>query len=56
LFTDKIRGGKPLPPHRDWMKNVFIPGYERALLRAEKLLERLERSAAEKSSRRRRRG
>lgn len=55
LFTAKVRNGKELPPHNDWVKNVFLPGYERALRYAEKLLERLERSAAEKSSSRRRR-
>ena len=49
LFADKMRDGKPLPPHKDWIKNVFIPGYERTLQRAEKLLEKLERSSAEKS-------
>ena len=56
LFSDKLRDGKPLPPHKDWVKNVFLPGYGRALRRAEKLLERLERSAAEKSSSNQRRG
>jgi len=56
LFADKVRDGKPLPPHKDWVKNFFIPSHERALRRAEKLLESLERSAAEKISSRRRLG
>ena len=25
LFAIKVRSGKPLPPHRDWVKNVFLP-------------------------------
>jgi hypothetical protein len=56
LFTAKLRGGKPLPPHKDWIKNVFLPRRERALRNAAKVLEKLEHSAAEKSSSRQRRG
>ena len=41
LFNSKSRGGKELPPHRDWVKNVFLPGMEKALNRAEKVLEKL---------------
>jgi len=41
LFTTKEKDGKALPPHLDWVRNVFIPRCERALNRAEKLLERL---------------
>ena len=41
LFDAKMRDGKQLPPHKDWVKNVFIPRYEKALSRAEKLLEQL---------------
>ena len=44
LFRDKIREGRSVPPHRDWVKNVFIPGRERALRKSELALERLERS------------
>jgi hypothetical protein len=40
LFAHKIKDGQKLPPHRDWVKNVFLPGIEKALRRAEKLLER----------------
>jgi len=39
LFANKVRDGKILPPHRDWVKNVFLPNRERELSRAEKLLE-----------------
>jgi hypothetical protein len=41
LFADKLRDGKKLPPHKDWVKNVFLPRMEKALNRAEKILERL---------------
>jgi hypothetical protein len=41
-FDTKLRDGKVLPPHRDWVKNVFLPRCERALRRAEKVLEQLE--------------
>jgi hypothetical protein len=46
LFYPKVRDGKVLPPHKDWVQNVFRPRTERALVRAEKLLQRLgERKA-----------
>ena len=41
LFVPKMREGKALPPHQDWVKNVFLPRREEALREAEKLLERL---------------
>ena len=41
LFADKVRNGRPLPPHKDWVKNVFLPNRERALRRAQKVLEKL---------------
>jgi hypothetical protein len=41
LFVTKMRDGKALPPHKDWVKNVFLPRRERALREAERLLERL---------------
>jgi len=37
----KFSGGKELPPHPDWVKNVVLPNLERGLVRAEKLLARL---------------
>ena len=40
LFVPKFKHGKELPPHKDWVKNVFLPARERALVRAERLLER----------------
>ncbi len=40
-FAVKKRDGKALPPHKDWVKNVFLPRSERALGEAERLLERL---------------
>jgi hypothetical protein len=41
LFVDKLRVGKSLPPHKDWVKNVFLPRHERALRKAENKLEKL---------------
>ena len=41
IFSPKIRDGKRVPPHKDWVRNVYLPRMERALTRAEKLLERL---------------
>ena len=43
LFVPKRKDGKELPPHRDWVKNVFLPRMERALSRSERALERLSR-------------
>ena len=42
LFYNKVRDGKILPPHKDWVKNVFLPRKERALTKAEKVLEKLD--------------
>jgi len=42
LFVPKFKDGKELPPHKDWVKNVFLPQMERALRRAEKVVERLD--------------
>jgi hypothetical protein len=41
LFVRKLRDGKELPPHKDWVRHVFLPRMEKALSRAEKVLERL---------------
>ncbi|VAW77753.1 hypothetical protein MNBD_GAMMA12-3208 [hydrothermal vent metagenome] len=41
FFTDKVRDGKLLPPHKDWVKNVFIPNHKKALRKAEEKLEKL---------------
>ena len=43
IVADKKREGKSVPPHKDWVRNVYRPRMERALTRAEKLLEQLER-------------
>jgi hypothetical protein len=39
VFARKKRDGKDLPPHKDWVRNVYLPRLERELSRAEKLLE-----------------
>ena len=35
LFVEKIKDGKIMPPHKDWVKNVFLPKSEKALKEAE---------------------
>ena len=42
LFTQKIKDGRVVPPHRDWVKNVFIPSREKAIRKAEKILDQFE--------------
>jgi hypothetical protein len=39
--VSKFKNGKELPPHKDWVKIVFLPRNEKALRRAEKIVERL---------------
>ena len=39
LFVHKFKDGKEAPPHKDWVKNVFLPRQEKALRRAEKLIQ-----------------
>ena len=41
LFARKRRGGKELPPHREWVKNVFLRNKKRSLSQPEKLIEKL---------------
>jgi hypothetical protein len=55
FLTRKVRDGKILPPHNDWVKNAYLPAQERALRQAESTLEKLERSSAEKRPSRRQR-
>jgi uncharacterized protein YqcC (DUF446 family) len=44
LFVAKRKDGKELPPHKDWVRNVFLPRMEKALSRAERILERIGRA------------
>ena len=41
LFVAKVRGGKVLPPHKDWVKKVFHPSQEKALMKNQRVLEKL---------------
>ena len=41
LFVGKVKDSKTLPPHKDWVKNVFLPHREKLLRKAHKSLERL---------------
>lgn len=49
LFVPKLRDGKELPPHKDWVKNVFLPRMEKALIRSERALERINREAGSRA-------
>ena len=42
MFVRKARDGNELPPHKDWVRNVYLPRAEKELAQAEKVLERLE--------------
>jgi hypothetical protein len=42
LFVNKVKDGELCAPHKDWVRNVFIPRCERALRHAEKVLQRME--------------
>lgn len=42
LFNAKVRNGRVLPPHKDWVANVFLPRREKALEDAYRLLEKLK--------------
>jgi hypothetical protein len=41
LFVDKARDGEILPPHKDWVRNVFLPRAEKALRKAQEKLDKL---------------
>ncbi|QOV91267.1 hypothetical protein [Humisphaera borealis] len=41
-FRPLFGRGANLPPHKDWVKNVFLRRREKALAEAEKLLQRLD--------------
>jgi hypothetical protein len=41
LFDHKFKDGYKLPPHKDWVKNVFLARMTASLNRAEKTLQRL---------------
>jgi hypothetical protein len=41
MFVRKIQRGVEVPPHRDWVRNVFLRRSQKALSREEKVLEQL---------------
>jgi hypothetical protein len=41
-FRPLFGRGEKLPPHKDWVKNVFLRRRQKALAQAEKLLQRLD--------------
>jgi hypothetical protein len=50
LFKDKLKDGKALPPHQDWVKNVFLPAREQALRKAQALFERVSADRRKKKA------
>jgi hypothetical protein len=42
LFVGKFKDGEPCPPHKDWVKNVFVPRCLRQIASDKKALKRLE--------------
>lgn len=40
MFVTKFRDGLELPPHKDWVRHVFLPRTEKALRHAETVLHR----------------
>ena len=42
LFKQKYISDKVAPPHKDWVRNVFIPNRESALKDAENILDRFK--------------
>ena len=45
LFGGKSKDGKEMPPHKDWVRNVYLRRMQRALQQAEKTLWQLERGS-----------
>jgi len=41
LFDKKVKDSELVPPHKDWVKNVFLPRKERALRHSEEALEEI---------------
>ncbi len=40
LFSAKVKDGKILPPHKDWVRKVFLPNQEKDLRSNQKILEK----------------
>ncbi|MCB1841216.1 MAG: hypothetical protein KDI61_13290 [Alphaproteobacteria bacterium] len=41
-FKPKIKDGQEVPPHREWVKNVFIRNCEKAIQEAERKLDKFD--------------
>ena len=51
MFVPKLdEAGQQLPPHRDWVRNVFLPRREKALRKAERRLEHLHEKARDRQA------
>ena len=51
LFVDKVRDGKVLPPHKDWVKNAWLPYQERKLRKLHTKLETLTQKDKDRRTR-----
>lgn len=40
MFVSRFRDGVELPPHKDWVRHVFLPRQQKALRHAETALHR----------------
>ena len=52
LFASKYRNGAEMPPHRDWVRSIFLPRREKALRKAYGQLDRVGGSERGHGSRR----
>lgn len=46
LFYGKFKDGEELPPHKDWVRKVFLPRKTNELNRAEMLAELFEKTSS----------
>ncbi len=49
-FVNKVKDGEVLPPHRDWVKNVFLRRCEKSLFRNQKRLDKMTQKNSELAS------
>jgi hypothetical protein len=45
IFTPKYKDGKELPPHKDWVRHVYLRHMEKQLSQTEKRLWQLDRES-----------
>ena len=52
FFVNKVRNGELMPPHCDWVRNVFLPSREKALSENQKLLDTLTQKSKRRANQR----